>query len=115
MLSFGIARSLITVGFSIPDQLLYLSWYLSAPLGSGVFSLYEISAVGISAAAILVGFFFRAGRRTAYRLSIALLILGIVSSVWGWPTLGFIYAVPANLSWLWFLRKDKGTHDFFQK
>lgn len=115
LLAFGIGKSLVAQGYDMPNELLYLSWYLSAPLGSSVFSLYEISAIGISTAAIAIGYFFMAGRRTAYWASISLLILGIIVSLWGWPTFGFIYAVPANLGWLWFLRRDKETCDLFSK
>jgi hypothetical protein len=42
----------------------------------------------------------------------SLLIFGMIISIWIFAI--FIYAVPVNLAWIWFLRKDRGLANFLE-
>lgn len=60
ILAYGIGLALSKSGYSIPNELLFLVWYVGAPIGSAYFSLHEIAAIGFSIAVVALGFFFRA-------------------------------------------------------
>lgn len=118
MLAYGIGLASTTTinnpGYVMPHQLVYAAWYLSAPVGSAYFSLDGTAEIGASAGVILIGYFFAQGYRAAYWASICLLVLAIILSIWAFSTFGFVYAVPANLAWIWFLRRDRKTRNLYR-